>query len=247
MLQRLQKILAQWGVASRRQSEVLIKAGRVRVNGSLAHLGQQVDLERDVIEVDGQKLRRRDRPKHHYILLHKPLWVVSTCNDPEGRQTVLDLLPENLRDSQGLHPIGRLDIDSTGALLLTNDGDLTFRLTHPRYEVPKTYRAWITGHPSMQTLDRWRQGIYLCGKKTLPTEVKIIRQEGEQTYLQICLREGRNRQIRRVAEQLGHPVQRLHRIAIGDIKLGNLTRGKWRFLSLPEIQALGKVEISNGR
>jgi pseudouridine synthase len=159
------------------------------------------------------------RPALVYLLLNKPTGVVSTCNDPQGRTTVIDLLSKELREGQGIHPVGRLDVDSTGALLLTNDGNLTFSLTHPRHGVPKIYHVWVQGHPSDADLQQWRQGVILQGRKTLPAKVRVIERRENQTCLEIILKEGRNRQIRRTAQELGYPVLKLHRTAIGSIKL----------------------------
>lgn len=217
--ERLQKILAQWGIASRRLAEQMIVAGRVRVNGNIARLGQKANPDRDLIEVDGVPVKPTDRPACVYLLLNKPAGVVSTCRDPRARSKVLDLLPPKLRYGQGIHPVGRLDADSTGALLLTNNGKLTFCLTHPRHSIAKTYQVWVRGDPPETILQAWRQGIILSGRKTLPAKVKIIDRAGDQTLLEIILSEGRNRQIRRIAEQLGYPVVRLHRTAIGPILL----------------------------
>lgn len=220
MDERLQKILSQWGIASRRQAEQMILDGRIRLNGAVAQLGQRADPTSDRIEVDQVEIKPCDRPQPIYLLLNKPVGVVSTCTDPWNRRTVLDLLPPDLQKQQGIHPVGRLDADSTGALLLTNDGDLTFHLTHPRHHIPKTYEVWVEGYPPETVLRRWRQGILLEGQKTLPAQVEIIRQHPDhKTLLRIILVEGRNRQIRRVAEQLGHPVIALHRTAIGNIHL----------------------------
>ena len=217
--QRLQKILAQWGIASRRLAEQMIVAGRVQVNGNIVGLGQKANPDRDLIEVDGIPVKPADRPAEVYLLLNKPTGVVSTCNDPRARSKVLDLLPPKLRSGQGIHPVGRLDADSTGALLLTNDGKLTFCLTHPRHSIAKTYQVWVLGDPPEPILQEWRQGIILSGRKTLPAKVKILDHTRDQTLLEVILSEGRNRQIRRTAEQLGHPVVRLHRTAIGPIQL----------------------------
>ncbi len=241
MAERLQKILSQWGVASRRQAEVMIRAGRVSLNGTVAHLGQQADPELDEISVDGQLLRTSQRPELLYLLLHKPLGVVCTCDDPQGRRTILDLLPKYLRRSQGIHPVGRLDANSTGALLLTNDGDFTFRLTHPRHHIPKVYEVVVRGTPTKAILDRWRQGVILEGKTTRPAEVEKLWQDKNSTSLKIVLREGRNRQIRKVALQLGHPVIRLHRTAIGAIQLSNLPEGKHRIISSGERSKLQEL------
>jgi 23S rRNA pseudouridine2605 synthase len=241
--ERLQKILRGWGVASRRQAEAMILAGQVRVNGVVAVLGQVADPNEDVIEVQGQSILRTPRPDLTYLLLNKPRGMVSTCADPKGRRTVLDCLPLGMRTGQGLHPVGRLDVDSTGALILTNDGALTFGLTHPKHEVPKTYEVYVEGNPTAETLSQWRRGVWLEGRKTLPAKVNVLRKLSTQTVLEIVLREGRNRQIRRVADQLGHSVTRLHRTAIGEIQLqtsefGRLNPGGIRPLSQSEITFL---------
>jgi len=219
MEERLQKILSQWGLASRRQAEQMILDGRVMLNGTIAILGQKADPERDTIEVDRQLVQAAERPQQVYLLLHKPAGVVSSCHDPWQRPTVLHLLPPDLRY---LYPVGRLDVDSTGALLLTNDGQLTFCLTHPRHQVDKTYHVWLQGHPSESVLQIWRDGVDLAGRPTLPAQIRVLERRlgpHPQTKLEIILREGRNRQIRRVAEQLGYPVLQLHRIAIGPVQL----------------------------
>ncbi|HEY9880729.1 MAG TPA: pseudouridine synthase [Leptolyngbyaceae cyanobacterium] len=240
---RLQKVLSQWGIASRRQAEQLIVEGRVRVNGAIAQLGDKVDPDTDRLEVDGRELDSQPKPQHHYLLLNKPLGVVSTCSDPQGRKTVLDLIPPSLQH-QGLHPVGRLDVNSTGALILTNDGELTYQLTHPRHNVPKTYRVLVEGSPTAKTLQAWRQGIELEGRKTRPAEVRVIERQptsrtaASATLLEIVLYEGRNRQIRRVAEILGHPVINLHRIAIDSIGLRSLSLGRYRHLSSQEVLTL---------
>ncbi|KYC44177.1 pseudouridine synthase [Scytonema hofmannii PCC 7110] len=246
MESRLQKILAQWGIASRREAEEMIEQSRVRINGELAHLGQKADPEKDIITVDGELVSVLERPALVYLLLHKPLGVVSTCDDPQRRRTVLDLLPKELRSGKGIHPVGRLDTDTTGALILTNDGDLTFGLTHPRHNVPKTYRVLVEGHPPQEVLKMWHRGVLLEGRKTRPAQVKVIENLAYSTWLEIVLKEGRNRQIRRVAQQLGHPVIRLHRTAIGSIQLqapglGLLGVGEYRYLEDVEIRFLKKA------
>ncbi|MUG94093.1 pseudouridine synthase [Scytonema sp. UIC 10036] len=243
---RLQKILAQWGIASRREAEEMIEQSRVRINGELARLGQKADPEKDIITVDDELVSVIERPVLVYLLLHKPLGVVSTCDDPQRRRTVLDLLPKELSSGKGIHPVGRLDADTTGALILTNDGDLTFGLTHPRHNVSKTYRVLVEGHPPEEVLKMWRQGVLLEGRKTRPAEVKKIKGLAYSTWLEVVLKEGRNRQIRRVAQQLGHPAIRLHRTAIGSIQLqtpgqGLLGVGKYRYLEDFEIRFLKKA------
>lgn len=238
MAERLQKLLAQHGLASRRRAEEWILAGRVTVNGVPAHLGQKVDLAQDQVAVDQRPLEPQQRPQPCYLLLHKPLGMVSTCADPEGRPTVMDALPPNLQ-ALGLHPVGRLDTYSTGALLLTNDGDFTYRLTHPKHDMTKAYRVRLEGRVSPQTLETWRRGLDLEGRMTRPAEVSVVgTPTAQSTELTIILREGRNRQIRRVAETLGHRVLRLHRLAVGSVRLGKLKGGAYRSLSSDEIKAL---------
>jgi 23S rRNA pseudouridine2605 synthase len=241
MAARLQKILSQWGIASRRRAEQLILAGRVRVNGEVAKLGQTAEPTTDRIEVDGKLIAIQSRPEHVYLLLNKPVGIVSTCYDPQGRPTVMALLPPQLREDEGIHPVGRLDIDSSGALLLTNDGELTFRLTHPRHSISKTYAVWVQGRPSATTLTAWRNGIDLDGRYTLPAQVDVVKQQTDRTLLTIVLTEGRNRQIRRSAERLRHPVLHLHRTSIGNISIdGDVPQqiGSYRHLQLAELHSL---------
>ena len=241
MTARLQKILSQWGIASRRRAEQLILAGRVRVNGAVATLGQTAEPTTDRIEVDGKLITVQGKPEPVYLLLNKPVGVVSTCYDPQGRPTVLELLPPQLRECEGIHPVGRLDIESSGALLLTNDGELTFQLTHPRHSISKTYLVWVRGQTSNSVLGAWRNGIDLDGKYTLPAQVTTLKYQDDHTLLEVVLTEGRNRQIRRVATQLGHPVADLHRIRIGEISIEGdrfLASGSHRELRLIELQSL---------
>jgi pseudouridine synthase len=240
MLDRLQKILSRHGIASRRGSEQIILAGRVFVNGKpITELGTKADPECDRIEVDG-KLLQTNAPKFVYLLINKPTGVVSTCDDPQGRKTVLDILPSQY---QHVYPVGRLDYNSSGALILTNDGDFANYLMHPRHHVPKTYEVWVQDIPNNYIIKQWQEGINLDGKLTLPATVNILQIERckyqtPRTQLQVILSEGRNRQIRRVAEQLGHPVLALHRIAIATISLENLRVGVYRQLSDQEIKTL---------
>ena len=244
MSDRLQKILSRHGIASRREAEQIILAGRVAVNGrTITELGTKADPERDRIEVDG-KLLQTNAPDFLYLLLNKPTSVVSTCDDPQGRKTVLDLLPPQY---QQVYPVGRLDYNSSGALILTNDGDFANYLMHPRHHVAKTYEVWVKDIPSHQLIQQWQTGIMLDGKLTLPATVKILQIERNKyptprTQLQIILSEGRNRQIRRVAEQLGHPVLALHRVAIGAISLAPVKSGSYRLLSDYEIKTLCPIQ-----
>ncbi|MEL6470882.1 MAG: pseudouridine synthase [Cyanobacteria bacterium J06623_4] len=237
MTERLQKLLSQRGIASRRQAEKLILSGRVTVNGEIAEIGQQADASIDRICVDGVEIG--GRPASAYFLLHKPRGVVSTCKDPKGRRTVLDLLVSSEHVGTGLHPVGRLDADSTGALLLTNDGQFTYQLTHPRHQMPKVYRVRVEGRPPESVLKQWQTGVMLGDRQTLPAKVVLIKTlPNRQSLLSVTLTEGRNRQIRRVAESLGYPVTALHRIKIGSLPLGSLPRGQYRLLTAQEVAQL---------
>ena len=234
MRQRLQKLMSAAGHCSRRQAEQLLRQGRVEVNGTIAGLGDQADPETDLICVDGTPLAKGAADR--VLLLNKPPGVISSCHDPQGRDTVLDLIPSELR--RGLHPVGRLDADSRGALLLSNQGELTLKLTHPRYAHSKTYRVTVTGTPDPTTLERWSQGVELDGSRPLPACVRLLRSEPEQSTLEVILREGRNRQIRRIASLLGHSVIDLQRVAIGGLALGSIAEGCWRELSRQEWRSL---------
>ena len=246
MAERIQKVLSQWGIASRRQAEKMIVAGRVKLNNRTATLGDKVDLVIDKLEVDNRIIKKNHRPSQIYLLLNKPLGVISTCHDPQKRVTVIDLLPNYLKQGQGIHPVGRLDINSTGALILTNDGTLTLNLTHPRYHLPKTYHVWLNGCPTEQDLELWRKGVMLSNRKTLPALVKTLKQKQTRTLLEIVISEGRNRQIRRIAEQLGFEVVSLHRTAIASISLqtesgAKLSQGEYRHLTKTEVTFLQKT------
>ena len=234
MHQRLQKLMSAAGHCSRRQAEELLRQGRVDVNGTIAALGDQADPETDLICVDGTPLAKVTEER--VLLLNKPPGVISSCHDPQGRETVLDLIPAELR--QGLHPVGRLDADSRGALLLSNQGELTLKLTHPRYAHNKTYRVTVTGTPDHSKLERWRQGMELDGSRTLPASVKLLHSKHGHSTLEVILREGRNRQIRRIASLLGHSVLDLQRVAIAGLALGSMEEGCWRELSRQEWRSL---------
>ena len=234
MRQRLQKLMSAAGHCSRRQAEELLRQGRVEVNGRIAGLGDQADPQIDRICVDGSPLATVIAER--VLLLNKPPGVISSCHDPQGRETVLDLIPADLR--RGLHPVGRLDADSRGALLLSNQGELTLKLTHPRYAHSKTYRVTVRGTPDQSKLQRWRQGIELDGSRTLPASVKLLHSQRVQSTLEVILREGRNRQIRRIASLLGHSVVDLQRTAIGGLALGSTAEGCWRELSRQEWRSL---------
>ena len=236
--ERLQKLLSRAGVMSRRQADVLLQAGRLHLNGQPARPGDRAVIGVDCITLDGQRLHLAAARQQHRrtLLLHKPPGVLCTCRDPQGRPTVLDLLPPAV--APGLYPVGRLDRDSEGALLLTNDGDLALRLTHPRHGHHKTYRVWLMGVPSAASLAAWRSGLVLDGRRTRPARVELEHRSAVGSCLRIVLREGRKRQIRRIADQLGHPVRRLQRLAIGALPLGSLASGGWRWLETRDVGLL---------
>lgn len=232
-LERLQKILAHAGVASRRKAEEMIRQGRVTVNGqTVTQLGTKVDPARDDIRVDGARLKIA--PSHIYILLNKPAGVLSVMDDDRGRRSLGDLVSLPAR----LYPVGRLDVNSEGLILLTDDGELANRLTHPRYKHEKEYRVLVSGHPAEKTLEAWRRGVVLEGQRTAPAQVTAIRTDKDATVLRIVMHEGRKRQIRDVAALLGHPVRELVRVRMGPLLLGSLGSGQWRHLTDQEVFAL---------
>jgi pseudouridine synthase len=237
-MQRLQKILSQAGVASRRAAEQLIAEGRVTVNGAtVREMGVKADPARDAIRVDGRRIKGAERLR--YILLYKPPGYVTTRSDPQRRRTVLDLL-DGVREY--VYPVGRLDYDTEGLLLLTNDGELAARLTHPRHEVERTYEARVAGIPDEEALERLRRGIPLDGRRTLPAEVVLLNpRRGRDGILLLTIREGRNRQVRRMLEAVGHPVQKLKRTRIGSIADRRLKPGEWRDLTETEIRTLSDL------
>lgn len=231
---RVQRALARAGVASRRAAEGLIREGRVSVNGEPAHIGQVVDPA-DALAVDGEPVRAE---RARTYLLNKAAGTVSTASDPEGRRTVLDGLPDALR----LYPVGRLDIDTTGVLLLTNDGDLAHALMHPRHGVRKTYEVLMSGRVSAESIRHLRRGVSLEDGLTAPAEVeRMSREQPGGTWLKVTIREGRNRQIKRMGEAIGHPVSRLHRSRYGGLGLRGLSRGAWRPLSRDELAQLRRA------
>lgn len=236
--ERLQKYLAHAGVASRRHAEELIEAGAVTVNGQVVReLGTRVDPAVDEVRVRGQVVRPAE--DFLYILLNKPADTVTTASDPQGRRTVLDLLPEEWR-TRRVYPVGRLDRDTEGLLLLTNDGEFALRLMHPRYAPAKEYAALVAGRPSPGALDRLARGILLPGetRPTAPARAWLKRSQGDATWVGIELHEGRNRQVRRMLEAIGHPAVRLRRVRIGPLTLGTLPSGKARLLTPREVEQL---------
>lgn len=232
MADRLQKVMAAAGIASRRASEVLISAGRVTINGRVAELGDRVDPDVDVVEVDGDRVIVDTTL--HYLMLNKPRGVVSTTHDPEGRPTVMDLV--NLEER--LYPVGRLDQDTEGLLLLTNDGELANRLLHPSFEVERTYLALVPGPVRRETLRRLTEGVELDDGLARPRRVRVAEEHRGKALLEIVMTEGRKHEVRRMLAAVGAPVERLARVAFGGVELGDLRQGKWRFLDRPEIAKL---------
>jgi pseudouridine synthase len=237
--ERVQKLMAQAGIASRRESETLIQQGRVKVNGKVIHLGDQADPTTDTIEVDSDKLTFPE--KHTYIAFYKPRNVLSTDDPHKGdtRKTVYDFVPFQGR----LFSIGRLDADSEGLMVLTDDGDLANRLAHPRYRHTKTYKVMVYGLPTAETIKKWESGVYLTDDetgesyRTAPCKIEIT-QGGKETTLRVVMTEGKKRQIRRVASALGHPVKSLMRTHIGKLGLTPLRSGEWRELTADDVKAM---------
>jgi 23S rRNA pseudouridine2605 synthase len=231
---RLQRILAERGIGSRRACEELIGAGRVTVNGEVAILGRRIDVDIDLVEVDGEAIGVR--PDLVYYLLNKPVGVITTSDDPHGRETVLELVPAEPR----VYPVGRLDLDSEGLLLITNDGALTHRLTHPSFGVEKEYLVEVRGELTDAELRRLRTGVELDDGMTAPAKVG----QPQPSLLRVTIHEGRNRQVRRMCDAVGHPVVRLVRTRIGPLRDPALKPGTWRSLTIDEVRALSKAAIA---
>jgi 23S rRNA pseudouridine2605 synthase len=234
MQQRLQKILAKAGIASRRKAEELIKEGKVRVDGKVVtEMGTKVDPDAQDIECDGIHVAARE--KKIYILLHKPAGFLSTVHDPQGRPIVTDLLPQV---KERVYPVGRLDLDTEGALLLSNDGELAQKILHPSHEVNKTYVAKVKGKPNTKKLAALSRGITIEGRKTWPADIEVLQTEPQATTIKIIIHEGRKRQVRKMFDAVGHPVLQLKRTAYGQLELGDLRPGKYRFLSPEDIKMI---------
>lgn len=237
-MERLQKYMARHGIASRRKCEELIGAGAVKVNGKVVTVpGTTVNPERDKVTVHGKLLKQT--PKMVYVMLNKPRGYISSISDPRGRKTVMDLL-RNVEER--VYPVGRLDYDSEGLLLLTNDGDLTMALTHPARKVNKTYRVRVKGIPPTASLAKMSSGLMLEDGPTAPAEVEYLESLNGNALLEITIHEGRNRQVRRMCEVIGHPALRLKRVSIGDLKLGVLKSGQYRHLTRQEVARLKKIK-----
>ena len=232
---RLQKYIAMCGVASRRAAEELIQRGQVRVNGEVVReLGTKVEVGTDAVEVAGKLIKAAS--KNYYIMLNKPVGYVSTVKDQFDRPTVIDLLQDEIKSR--IFPVGRLDYDTQGLLLLTNDGDFTYKVTHPKFKVDKTYIATLKGGLTIRGLQMLRRGVVIDGYKTAPAEVEILSAEQGKTMVRITIHEGKNRQVRKMMEAVGSKVTALERISIGKVALGNLPLGRWRYLTSHEINYL---------
>lgn len=233
---RLNKFLSQSGVASRREADRMIAEGRVRVNGRVViDLGTKVDGAEDVVQVDGKKIRKEDRPV--YVMLNKPAGYLVTMKDRFQRPTVGNLLPRGL---QRVFHVGRLDLESEGLLLLTNDGELAYRLTHPRYEVRKTYVVKVKGRPEKAKLSRLEKGVFIDGKRTAPARVHLLYESPNHSVFRVAVHEGRKREIRRMCEAVGHSVRELRRVQFAGLTLKGLKPGEWRPLTAAEVKGLKK-------
>ena len=234
---RLQKYMASCGVASRRKSEEIIGEGRVKVNGRLVNeMGIIIDPKRDIVKVDDKTIRMET--KNVYIMLNKPIGYVTTLKDEKGRKIITDLI-EGVKER--VFPVGRLDADTTGLLLLTNDGDLAYKLTHPSHEVSKRYIAIVEGVPNRFELEKFRNGMMIDRRRTSKASVKIAKKYEDEAILDIEIHEGRNRQVKKMCETINHPVKKLKRVAIGELEIGGLDIGNWRFLEDDEIDYLKKL------
>ena len=242
-LERLQKIIAHAGFASRREAETMIREGRVTVNGKVVtELGSRALAGRDHIKVDGKLITRAE--PHRYILLYKPKEVMTTVEDPQGRRTVIDLV-RGVRER--IYPVGRLDYHSEGLVLLTNDGELAFKVSHPTHGSVKTYHVKVRGVPEQRLIDKLQRGITIDNKRTLPCEISRVKTTGKtdeegNSWFEVKLREGRTQQIRKMFQAVGHPVSKLKRVAIGPISDPKLTPGVWRELSKQEVKMLATMQ-----
>jgi len=238
MEERLQKLLAKSGIASRRGAEQLIQEGRIRVNGAIiTELGFKADPVTDEISFDGKRLQFE---KKIYVLLNKPAGYVTTMADPQGRPIVSDLLQDF---PERLFPVGRLDLDTEGALLMTNDGELGNAILHPRYEVKKTYEAWVAGFPSAQQLERLEKGIEIDGITTQPAQVRVLKRSKHQSLVEVIIHEGKKRQVRKMFQAINHRVMHLKRTAYGQLRLGTLASGKYRILGVNDLKKVFSSKI----
>lgn len=239
-MERLQKVLAHAGIASRRHCEELIMQGKVQVNGQVVReLGTKVDPTKDKILVEGRPVRTE---QHVYLMLNKPTGVITSVSDPRGRRVVTDLL-RGLKER--VYPVGRLDYNTSGLLLLTNDGELANKLAHPSYEIDKVYRAWVKGVPTADKLGMLARGIMLEDGMTSPGEARLLKRDQGRALLEITIHEGRNRQVRRMCEAIGHPVLELERVRLGFLTLEGLATGQFRPLTSEEVSRLKQGLVQN--
>jgi len=233
---RLQKFLASSGVASRRKAEILIKSGRIRVDGKVvSEMGIRINPDTQVVHCDEQLVKPARKEDLVYILVNKPGGYVTTVSDPQGRPIVTSLLKGiKIR----VYPVGRLDFDTEGALLMTNDGELAHKILHPKFETSKTYEVLVEGNPSRQSIDRLRKGIWIDGKKTWPAKITYVKQKEQTTLYRITIHEGRKRQVRKMFQAIAHPVLHLKRTAYGQLTLGSMKSGSYRFLSSNEVKKI---------
>jgi 23S rRNA pseudouridine2605 synthase len=235
MKERLQKYMAKCGVASRRKSEEIISQGRVSVNGEIVNEIVMIDEEIDNVKVDGQIIALEE--KKVYIILNKPVGVITSVKDQFDRRTVTEIV--NIKER--VYPVGRLDYDTSGLLLMTNDGDIAYKMTHPSHEIEKVYSARIKGIPTIDEIEKFKSGLKIEDYITAPSDIKILSQYGNSSLVQITIHEGRNRQVRKMCDAINHPVLELKRIMIGEIELGNLKSGEWRELTEEEVGYLNRL------
>lgn len=235
MKERLQKYMAKCGVASRRKSEEIISQGRVSVNGKIVKEIVMIDEELDKVEVDGQIINLEE--KKVYIILNKPVGVITSVKDQFGRKTVTEIV----NNKERVYPVGRLDYDTSGLLILTNDGDMAYKMTHPSHEIDKVYSARIKGIPTTEEIDRFKSGLSIEDYITAPSDIKILMKYENSSLVHITIHEGRNRQVRKMCNAINHPVLELKRIRMGDIELGDLKSGEWRELTECEVEFLKRL------
>lgn len=234
---RLQKYMAKSGIASRRKSEKMIEEGLVKLNGKIVtEQGIDIDPDKDIVMVDDKIIRLEENKI--YIMLNKPLGYVTTMDDEKNRKIIMDLI-ENV--DERIYPIGRLDMDTSGLMLLTNDGKLTNKITHPRNQVVKKYIAIVNGTPNKLELTKFRKGLMIDGRRTSPAKIKIMKNYETESILEIEINEGRNRQIRKMCEAINHPIKKLKRVSIGEIQLGGLPVGEWRYLDEEEMKYIKSI------
>ena len=234
---RLQKYMAKSGVASRRKSEKMIEEGLVKVNGEIViHQGMDIDPKLDIVKVN-EKIIKLEENKI-YIMMNKPLGYVTTMDDEKDRKIIMDLIEDV---DERIYPVGRLDMDTSGLILLTNDGNVTNKITHPRNQIVKKYIAIVEGTPNKLELTKFRKGLMIEGKRTSPATIKIVKNYETESILEIEINEGRNRQIRKMCEAINHPIKKLKRVSIGEIQLGGLQFGEWRYLDDEEMKYISSL------